>query len=71
MTFNWTTTDDKWKGYLDTTIKVKITITKVNANTCAIEFMKMSGNQHIFLEDFAEKRDKTFHEFAIEDKVTA
>jgi|TARA_B110001450_G_C17492301_1_gene428851 hypothetical protein len=43
MTYTWTNTDDKWKGY-DASITVKITITKVNSNTCAIEFMKVKGN---------------------------
>lgn len=49
-TFTWTTTEEQWK--FDKTIKVQIKITKVDATTCAIEFMKLSGNQHLFLSDF-------------------
>jgi len=50
-TYTWTTTEDQWKGF-NTTIKVQIKITKVDKTTCAIEFMKLSGNQHLFLSDF-------------------
>jgi len=49
-TFTWSSTEDLWK--MNPTIKVQIKITKVNATTCAIEFMKLSGNQHLFLSDF-------------------
>jgi len=54
---------------MNNTIKVQIKITRVNKVTCAIEFIKLEGNQHLFLNDFAEKRDKTFKEFAIEESI--
>lgn len=50
ITFTWSSAEDEWK--FDKTIKVQIKITKVDKATCAIEFMKLSGNQHLFLSDF-------------------
>jgi len=51
ITFTWSLEDDL-SLIFDKTIKVQIKITKVDKATCAIEFMKLSGNQHLFLSDF-------------------